>query len=99
MLDYVRSLQRRLHQLGLNVNLFDEETFKDPIHGLIAATNDCFAEQQSRGTLTKPNNVLTKSDVETILKLEECNIKTAQGYRNRFVFAVGLGPGIRTSEL
>ena len=52
-----------------------------------------------KGPYQKSHNVLTVSDIHTIFKSEYCNQRHAEGYRNRLVFAVGLGLGIRTSEL
>ena len=99
MLGYLRGVQRRLEELGISVNLFQGPVFNELNLGLVTAINNLFAKQQAEGTVTKSHNVLTISDIQTIFSSEFSNPRNAEGYRNRLVFAVGIGLDIRTSEL
>ena len=47
MLTYIRGIQRRLHELGLPVNLFEGSIFANPESGLVAALHNKFANQKS----------------------------------------------------
>ena len=99
MLTYIRSIQRRLNQLGFPVNLFSGPNFADSRHGLVSVLDNRFAHQQSKGSGTKSHNILSIEDVKSIFESEYCNKQNAEGFRNRLIFSVGLAIGARTTEL
>lgn len=69
---YVMGVQRRLRELGFDVNLFDGAVFNERNMGLKTVLDNRFAEQQSRGKVGTPHNVLTISDIKTIFMSEFC---------------------------
>lgn len=99
MLNYVRRVQHRIRELGLSVNLFSDPIFTDPVEGLCPVLDNKFAMQQAEGQITKSHNILTIDDIGTIFGSEHCNPKNSEGFRHKFIFAVGLATDVRPTEL
>ena len=99
MLNYLRSVQSRLGELGFPVNLFAGPIFDDPMEGPKSALDNKFALQQSLGGITRSHNVLTIEEIGSIFHSEYRNPMNSTGYRNRLIFAVGLAIGKRPTKL
>ena len=70
MLSYIRSIQRRLSELAFPVNLFSEKIFADKSTGIVSVLNNRFSEQQARGAMAKPHNILSMKDILSIFNSE-----------------------------
>lgn len=64
MLSKTRGIQRRMNELGLNVNLLEGPRFKKSNKGLLAASNNRFAHQQANGGGIQSHNMITIRDTE-----------------------------------
>ena len=53
VLEYIRSIQRRLHELGIELNLCEVIIFNHAHHGLVTIIDSRFAQQTSEGSVPK----------------------------------------------
>ncbi len=99
MLSYVRGIRRRLQEFGLPVEFSKGSVFDNSGTWLMSVLNDKFAQQQAQSPLTRSRSVLIIKDVRRIFDSEYSNPNKQTGFRNHFIFAVGLAIGARTTKL
>lgn len=80
MMVYAYGVQRRLHELGLPVNLFKGPIFGNLQTGVVPALDNKFSRQQASGAGTKSHNILTLGDIKSIFESVHCNPFTAVGF-------------------
>ena len=96
---YVQGVRRALAEAGISFALENDDILSAGDEALINVMNNHFSDQQSRGMVSKPHNILSHADLLRIFESEYCNPHTSVGFRNRLVFTLGLCLGDRTTSL